>query len=252
MEVEERKVDPYIPFYNEAPEDIINLEDLETLCFRRVACLKIVELESEAFDDFEMIHKRIKDKFKKQDIKLDLFHTRDDAKITEDNISHFMLRLAYCRTDEYRRWLTQQESRLFKHVLYEQTNKDQARLRTILKEKEIKFEKIGDDEWKNLRTKITWKRTNEIDYKQFALIEGKLNSANPDERESAKATFDKLRAADNNLKNNYFKFRWEDSKHLVGLMQCFCHKGMVYLHSSQLFTIIAEEFKKELSSVLMY
>jgi hypothetical protein len=35
--MEDSKIEPYIPFYKEAPSKVINLDELETLCFKRVA-----------------------------------------------------------------------------------------------------------------------------------------------------------------------------------------------------------------------
>lgn len=58
--------EPYIPFYKKAPTDIVNLEELETLCFQRVAILKMIELESDSGEDFEAIHKKVKAKLEKQ------------------------------------------------------------------------------------------------------------------------------------------------------------------------------------------
>ena len=132
------------------------------MCFKRVACLKIVELESEAFDDFDIIHKRIKEKLYKQNIHLNLKTGNNQDQINKDNISHFMLRLAYCRSNDYRRWLTNQETRLFKHILYEQTNKDELRLRNIMTSKNIKYESVTKEEWEQFRDQISWKIPNAI------------------------------------------------------------------------------------------
>ena len=38
-----------------------------------------------------------------------------DYDVRKDEVSHFALRMAYCRTDELRRWFLQNECTLFKH-----------------------------------------------------------------------------------------------------------------------------------------
>jgi DNA primase large subunit len=246
------KIEPYIPFYKQAPQEIVNLDELETLCFKRVACLKIVELESEAMDDFESVHKRVKAKLGKQDILLNLLVGRNNDLIMKDNISHFMLRLAYCRTDEYRRWLTVQETRLFKHVLYEQTEKDQNRLKNILNSKSIKYDHVPREEWERLRDKIAWRNKN-VNYAAYYDCQERHHKClDPSERDNLQETLKKYKREDEELRKSYFKFNWFDGKSLIGNMQCFMHKGSIYLHSSQLFTIIAEDFRKELDKVLMF
>ena len=75
---------------------------------------------------------------------------------------------------------------------------------------------------------------------------------NQDEKENLKLTYEKVKREDKKLRESFYKFKWLDGKSLVGTMQCFVRKGYIYLHSSQLFTIIAEEFRKELNTVLMF
>jgi DNA primase large subunit len=43
-----------------------------------------------------------------------LYHER-----RKDHISHFVLRLAFCRTEDQRKWLLQQETELFRCVKLE-------------------------------------------------------------------------------------------------------------------------------------
>ena len=45
----------------------------------------------------------------------------------KDHVSHFVLRLAYCRTEELRRWFLTHESELFKARFSDETPKSQAR-----------------------------------------------------------------------------------------------------------------------------
>lgn len=51
-----------------------------------------------------------------------------DDSVLKDQASHFVLRLAYCRTEELRRWFLAQESELFRARFSAATLKDQVRL----------------------------------------------------------------------------------------------------------------------------
>lgn len=250
MEEESKLQGPYIPFYKNPPTKTINLDDLETLCFKRVATLKLIELESEAGDEFENIHKRLKKKLQDQGVDIMLNHVRDAKTIEEDNIAHFMLRLAYCRTDEHRRWLILQETRLFRHILYAQTEKDQVKLKGLLKEKKLEYEEVNKDEWIKLRSKILRDTTHQEKYddKMKQLETTHLY----DDRANLQLEINDLDKIDEKLRNEYFKFDFLKGLALVGSRKCFVHSGFIYLHSSQLFTIIAEEFRKELRDVLQY
>jgi DNA primase large subunit len=251
--MEESKITPYIPFYKSAPTKIINLDELETLCFKRVACLKMIELESEAGDEFEKVHNRIKNKLKKQDVELKLFEGQDAKAIEDDNIAHFMLRLAYCRSDEYRRWVITQETRLFRHILFAQTEKNQHRLKQLLNDKKITYEEVGREEWDQLKYRIAFDKLNPNDEEVYNNLLLKLKTEkSSDEIENIKLNIAEMNKTQEEVRRNYFKFDFLNGLALVGKRRCFVHQGYIYLHSSQLFTIISEEFKKELKEVLQF
>ncbi|KAL5706512.1 hypothetical protein ACHQM5_024672 [Ranunculus cassubicifolius] len=42
-------------------------------------------------------------------------HQNAEAAVTEDIISHFVLRLVYCRTDDLRKWFLSMETTLFRY-----------------------------------------------------------------------------------------------------------------------------------------
>lgn len=145
-----------------------------------------------------------------------MFCGTHDEEIKKDNIAHFMLRLAYCRTDEYRRWLLTQESRFFKHILYEQTEKDQTRLKMILKDKNVKYNTISEEEWKSLREKITWRYKDKLHYSTYFKLEEDLKKCREDQADEIILNMKKFERKDKDIHDSYFKFNWMDGKALVG------------------------------------
>jgi hypothetical protein len=207
--MEQVELESYIPFYKESPTKTINLDELETLCFKRVACLKLIELESEAGEEFEKIHERLLKKLEKQDVNLKLYIGRkEDKKVIEnDEISHFMLRLAYCRTDDYKRWLITQETRLFRHILFAHTQKNQIILKKLLIEKNIKYEDVKDTEWEELGHKIAFDKINPSDKRSIdKLKEDLINATTKEDKESIESSIKKLNTQYDDLRKQYFKF----------------------------------------------
>lgn len=245
---------PYIPFYKVPPAQIINLDELETLWFKRVAILKLIELESEsAGEDFEKLHKRVKSQLEKQSVDLKLFEGKDNDAIIADNTAHFMLRLAYCRNEEYRRWLITQETRLFRHILFAQTEKNEVSMSKILKSKSLNYEEVSKEEWELLKFQISFDKTNIIDKKIYEQKLSKFNEIQEDDsKQGLKLELLRIKQSEEGLRNQYYKFNFLNGLALVGKRKCFVHKGYIYLHQSQLFTIIAEEFRKELTEVLQF
>lgn len=73
-----------------------------------------------------------------------------------DNISHFITRLAYCRNEELRKWFLTQESRLFNLRLQ---GTDPHRIKEIIINNfGLNYESVKetDAEWKSYRTEITF------------------------------------------------------------------------------------------------
>jgi DNA primase large subunit len=71
-----------------------------------------------------------------------------------DNISHFICRLAYCRNEELRKWFLTQEQRLFNLRLKAQKPED---IRALLEKKvNIVYAKVEDQEWERFSADITF------------------------------------------------------------------------------------------------
>ena len=96
-------------FYLEPPCDMLSLDEFETFAVDRLVVLRLLE------------SLRSRNVAKPRDLEKHLGPTlsthlpRTDAR--KDAVSHFILRLAYSRTEELRRWFLTQECALFKYRL---------------------------------------------------------------------------------------------------------------------------------------
>ena len=82
-----------------------------------------------------------------------------------DHVSHFILRLAYCRTEDLRRWFLQQECQLFKHRLEGATA---AQFKAFMLKEGLAFDTASEAEIQALSDKLSavddnQKNTNRTD-----------------------------------------------------------------------------------------
>ena len=95
--------------YIEPPTNVISLHEFYKLSLDRLQVLKKIEFMYDANADRE--------KIKEDVLRLTEQHNFAIYKTVQqkenDNISHFICRLAYCRNEELRKWFLTQEVRLF-------------------------------------------------------------------------------------------------------------------------------------------
>ncbi len=72
----------------------------------------------------------------------------DALSVRKDCVSHFILRLAYCRTEELRRWFLVHECLLFKHRLEAASSPE---INNFLKTNRLQFDLVGEVERNSLR-----------------------------------------------------------------------------------------------------
>eukprot|EP00042_Codosiga_hollandica_P052423 m.665600 g.665600 ORF g.665600 m.665600 type:complete len:527 (-) comp58493_c0_seq3:92-1672(-) len=109
----ERKVEMRIHFYEESPEEEITLSQFEELALARLKLLREIErvqlVEEDKLDSSDRtahVHIAVR----KTQYKVEAFGA-------EDRQAHFILRLAFCSTEDKRRWFMQQETDLFRYRL---------------------------------------------------------------------------------------------------------------------------------------
>ena len=140
-----------------------------------------------------------------------------------DEVSHFVLRLAYCRTEDLRRWLLAQETALMRYRLnFGSSNTvNAAALADAVPEARLLSNAEVDDIWPQLL------------------------AASP-----ALTTSDKTTGSSNNNRMVY-AIPFTHALDLVATRQVFVHKGMAYIPASKLLHIVTAKFRTHLSRQLV-
>ncbi|XP_062981880.1 DNA primase large subunit [Elgaria multicarinata webbii] len=105
-----------VQFYVEPPTENISLIEFETFAVDRLKLLKTVEnLGVTHVKGSEVYKKKLETEIRHLKFPYHALATVDHEARRKDHISHFILRLAYCQSDELRRWFIQQEMDLFRY-----------------------------------------------------------------------------------------------------------------------------------------
>ncbi|EDQ88653.1 uncharacterized protein MONBRDRAFT_32834 [Monosiga brevicollis MX1] len=215
-----RDIDPdlyphQLQFYTLPPVDEVSLEEFERLAVERLKVLKDVELVKIRFptrDDKFSAQMREKTK-----VFLPLIDAANPLEIRRrDHVSHFILRLAYCRTEELRRWFLTQECELFRYRLENQSAND---ITHLLELQNLKYTVVDETE------KMSIDR-----FLRSAALGGDLGG---------------------NVKNTeYFKVPFEQALDLVRGRRHYISNGNVYVPREDMTPIIVGAFRLQLSASL--
>lgn len=103
-----------ISLYSDIPQEEISLDDFESFALDRLKLLRVLEKDKMGTVDVRAARQDVK----KLETKLMPLQGEDETKIKEnqrkDVTSHFILRLAYCRTEDLRKWFLEREVQLLK------------------------------------------------------------------------------------------------------------------------------------------
>lgn len=150
---------------------------------------------------------------------LKAFNTNETFNFRQnDNISHFICRLAYCRNDELRKWFLTQESRLFNLRL--QGADPQKIKEIIIHNFGLNYESVKetDEEWKKSKADITFNFVKEKEKEK-----DKNSTLRPEERIPKP--------------EDYIKVPFKEALNLVATRQVYVHKGIAYVPLTKLTTI---------------
>ncbi|XP_036236295.1 DNA primase large subunit [Molothrus ater] len=132
-----------LQFYLEPPTESISLVEFESFAVDRLRLLKVVEnLGVSYVRNSDAYKTKLESELRKLKFPYRALAEDDYEARRKDHISHFILRLAYCQSEDLRRWFLQQEMDLFRYRFNELTD---TLMQKFLEHVNLSFEAIGED-----------------------------------------------------------------------------------------------------------
>ncbi|ETV98489.1 hypothetical protein H310_08627 [Aphanomyces invadans] len=202
-----------LSMYQEPPVVEVTLEEFESYSIDRLQVLKTVEMHRVRGGNPRETETKVE---KALNMYLPMRTTEDREK---DQLSHFILRMAFCHTEELRRWFLTHESYLFKHRLDRATRED----------------------------KMHFMRTNGLIYEQ--VDEDELNILAPKLRTVRAANTTDMKEAYKDL-DVHVKVPFTEAIDLIGSRKVYLQGGVAYVPFEHLVSILYARFRSSLSKQL--
>ncbi|XP_056327439.1 DNA primase large subunit [Danio aesculapii] len=216
--------DHCLQFYGQPPLDNISLIEFETFAVERLKLLKTVEnLGVSYVKTTDQYIKKLEAEF--SSLNFPFRAELDDRKVPggtseyekrrKDHISHFILRLAYCQTEDLRRWFIQQEMDLFRYRFGILPSKHKTE---FLNKNNLKYETVSAEEKKNLKDKLINSSYG-------------LSGITLEEYE-------------------FYRVPFQDALDLVRTRKVYLLAGSAYIPQHEIITIVLNDYRTRLSKAL--
>ncbi len=187
-----------LSLYSEIPTEEITLQQFEAFALERLSVLKALETgKAQAVEWVEYVKKQIGKSVIQRHQQI-------------DKIGHHILRLAFCKTEENRRWFITQETALFRYRFEES---DAQSIDQFFNENQLTYNAI-----------------------ESSTLNRELQ--------------DKLRTLSGNGQldaGGYYDVRWEDALELVGKRRVLLMAGRAFVGRKDLVSIVVARFRSRLS-----
>mmetsp|Transcript_19050 Transcript_19050/g.38484 ORF Transcript_19050/g.38484 Transcript_19050/m.38484 type:complete len:485 (+) Transcript_19050:62-1516(+) len=207
-----------LSLYHDPPQQELSLDEFELISLNRLQLLRAVEvLKVKGGSDndaslnaqvYELEKKYMSDSGHNGPLSLRL------SAAERDEVGHFILRLAYCRSEELRRWFLNQETALLKYRLDHLSNEERA---IFMGENGMEFEVLTDAE-------------------KFARKEVLVGLSNVNQ-----VSF---------LSTTYYKVPFQQALTLVAGRSVYIERGFAFVPLQRLVAIIVTKFRVQLSRAL--
>ncbi|KAF9942500.1 hypothetical protein BGZ67_001482 [Mortierella alpina] len=206
-------------FYKDPPPLEISIEEFEQFALDRMQILSALLTAQMRNLTPEQLDKTMNEAFKKYmpmapnsiGSHIQTGHLTEERK--KDHISHFILRLAYSRSQELRSWFLRAECALFRYRFEKELRGDQV---DFLASQNLSWKKVSDDDKRLLKERL-------------------------------KASSFK---AQDIVNEDYFEVDFEKVPGLVGRRQVYVQAGKAYVPLADQVVLVLEEFKERLANAL--
>jgi len=199
-----------LSFYKTLPDKDVALDDFEEYAIARLQVLRRIDVLRAQGAKGEKFTSGIVTADQKHLFPTTI-HSNNQAK---DLISHFVLRMAYCKTEELRKWFLANELQLFTIRL---GNAKPADVDAFLEQNNLKYPPISKSEKVRLRSQLL--ATDEIAIGQYESME-------------------------------FYKVPFMDVPKLVAQRRVFLERGYAYVSRENVSCIVEEQFRSSLSKSL--
>ncbi|XAR48195.1 hypothetical protein NMG60_11030934 [Bertholletia excelsa] len=200
-----------LPLYRSAPPLEVRLEDFELFAIHRLRVLKGVSDGLSRGKKPDEMQKLVDDLWK-----VNMGHPQASEIINKDIISHFVLRLVYCRTEELRKWFLSMETTLFRYRFHLKSPKVQA----MMQEFDLPYKAVGNAEFESIKDKLSQ-------------VARSIGQSIP------------------NADTIFYKVPFEKVPELVAARRVFILKGYAYVAMNQVVSLIVTQFRSHLSKALV-
>ncbi|KMT07427.1 hypothetical protein BVRB_6g150500 [Beta vulgaris subsp. vulgaris] len=201
-----------LPLYRSPPQLEVRLEDFELFAIDRLRVLKGISDGLSRGKKPDEIEKLVSDL-----LKTHMRHSQASEVMNKDIISHFVLRLVYCRTEELRKWFLSMETTLFRYRYKLESLESQ---RALLAEFNLPYKVVSNAEFESVKEKLS---------------------------QVARSIGHPLTSAD----VIFYKVPFEEVPELVAGRRVYIHKGHAYVAMNQVISLVVTQFRSNLSKALI-
>ncbi|KAI8620794.1 DNA primase large subunit Spp2 [Chytriomyces sp. MP71] len=205
-----------LSLYTQLPTHTLSLSDFETFALDRLKVLRAIEnaaVRNKSADDMAATVKAATDKYLRMDPNMArtmVGNAALDEQRRKDHLSHFILKLAFCRTEDNRAWFVNHETLLFKYRFESEYSMDRE---DFLRNQQLNFVPITRAEFSAF----------ERDFRSLYV---------------------------NNYDQKYFKVPFENVLQLVARRAVIIKAGFAFVPEIEQATLVTNAFKKQLSASL--